>query len=90
MVGRTAGGVALLERQLMNSRTPEIAILFTHIYVVQSFQRSSVNRLCTHSVLVLSKQTRIAGTRFIWKAVIVNSSETSGSFSNGRALKMYS
>ena len=40
-------------------------------------------------MLVLSKQTRIAATRFVWTGVILNSSESSGQFSNGIALKMY-
>ena len=38
----------------------------------------------------MNKQTRIAATRLVLTAVILNSIEASGSISNGRALKMYS
>ena len=41
-----------------------------------------------HSVLVLREQICIAATRFVWTAVILDSTEASGPFSNGRALKM--
>ena len=39
-----------------------------------------VNSLRARSALV---QTRTAATRFVWTAVILNSSDTSGLFSNG-------
>ena len=89
-VDRTAGGVTSLEGQLVTSRAPEIAI-YLRTYLRASFHRSGVNSLRAHSALVLREQTaRIAATRLVWTVVILNSSETSGPLSNGRALKMYS
>ena len=70
----------------MNSPAPEIAI-----YSSAFFHYSGVYRLRMHSVVVLHEQTaRIAATRLVLTEVILNTSETSGSLSNGRKLKMYS
>ena len=78
--------MASLEEQPVNSQAPEIAI-----YLRASFHRSGINSLRVRSALVLREQTaRIAATRLVLTAVILNSSETSGPLSNGRALKMYS
>ena len=71
-VGRTAGEVTSLEIQQVNSQVPEIAVYLCW-YLRASFKRSGVNSLCVCSVLVLHEQTRIAATRFIWTAVILNS-----------------
>ena len=83
-VGRTAGWVASLERQMVSSRAPEIAIYScTYIYACTSFHWSSVNSLRAHSTLVLHEQTRIqvAAIRYVWTAVILSSDKTSGPFS---------
>ena len=65
-----------LERQLVNSLAPEIAVItqvFTHI-----LHRSGVNSLCAHSMLVFQEQTRIATTsdrlpivRYYLRAMII-------------------
>ena len=73
----------------MNSRAPEIAI-YLRTYLRASFHRSGVNSLRERSALVLHEQTRIAATRLVLTAVILNSIEASGPISNGRALKMHS
>ena len=90
MVIRTAGGMRLLEGQMVNSRAPEITI-YLHTYLHVSFHRCGINSLSTHSALVLYEQACIAAAKLFWTAVIIilNSSETSGPLSNGRAL-MYS
>ena len=79
-VGRTSGRVASLERQPVSSRARSI-----HARI---FTRSGANSLRAHSALVLREQTRTAATRFVWTAVILNSSKTNGPFSNDRELKM--
>ena len=78
-----------LGRQLVNSRTPEIAI-YLRTYLRASFHRRGVNNLRERSALVLLERTRIAATTIALTAVILNSIEASGPISNGRALKMYS
>ena len=70
-----------LERQLLNSRVPEIVI-----YLCASFHRCGINSLCTHSALVLQGYMN----KLVWTAVIFNSIEATGPISNDRALKMYS
>ena len=94
-VGRTAGEVISLEGKLVNSRAPEIAcflflffiiIYFLRMYIRASFHRSGVNSLRARSVLVLHEQARIAATILVWTAVLLNSNESSGPISNGRAL----
>ena len=59
----------------MNSRAPEIAINL-RTYLPVSFYRSGVNSLRARSALVLHEQTRIAATRLVWKAVILNITAT--------------
>ena len=86
MVDKTVGGVTSLKD---NSRAPEL-VIYLRAYLHTSFHHSGVNSLHARSALVLHEQTRIAATRFVWTAVILNSSETSGPLSNCRTLKMYS
>ena len=72
-----------LVTQLVNSRAPEIVIY------VRTYLRSGVKQLTRTFTQVLHEQTRIAATRLVLTAVILNSTEASGPISNGRALKMY-
>ena len=62
---------------MVNSRAPEIMI-YLRTYLRAPFQRCGVNSLCACSALVLYEQARIAVTRLVWTAGILNSSETSG------------
>ena len=87
-VGRTAGAWGDITRRT-NSRAPELAI-YLRMYLCVSFHRSGVNSFPARSALVLHEQTRIAVTRLVWTAVILDSSETSGPLSNSRTLKLYS
>ena len=67
-VDRTAGRVTSLERQLVNSRAPEIAI-----YLRASFHRQAAGKqlMCARYALILREQTaRIAATRLVLTAVI--------------------
>ena len=73
-----------LVTQLVNSRAPEIAIY------VRTYLGSGVKQLTCTFAQVFHEQTRIAATRLVLTAVILNSTEASGPISNGRALKMYS
>ena len=79
-VGRTAGGMTSLGRQLVNSRAPEITI-YLRTYWRASFHCSGVNSLHMRSALVLHKQTRLDSGDSQY------SSETSGPISNGGGLK---
>ena len=65
---------------------PELAI-YLHTYLRVSFHCSGVNNLRAHSALVLHEQTRKAATRFVWTAVILSSSETTGPFQTVGHLK---
>ena len=73
----------------MHLLTHELAI-YLRTLLRASFRRSGVNRLCARSALVSHEQTRISPCTLVWTAVILNNSETSGSLSNGRILKMCS
>ena len=86
-VGRTAGGVTSGVNSQSSAWNSD---LFTHVFthVLWSQRRKQLTRV--RSALVLHEQTCIAATRLIWTAMILNSSQTSGSLSNGRALEMYS
>ena len=76
-VGRRAGGVTSLERQLVNSQAPEILIA---IYLRASFHRSGGNSL--HAPVPRWSSMN----KLVWTAVILNSIETTGPISNGKAL----
>ena len=63
---QNAGGVASLERQLVNPRVPEILIyLSTYIYVCPFIAVAKTAYAC--ALLVVYKQTHIAATRLIWQ-----------------------
>ena len=76
-----------LVTQLVNSRAPEIAI-YLRTYLRTSFRRKTT--YARVSYWSLHEQTRIAATRLVLTAVILNSIEDSGPISNGRTHKMYS
>ena len=59
--------------------TSYIRNLFTHVVYIHIY---------TRVFCVLREQTPIAAIRLVWTLLILNSSKTSGSLSNGRALKM--
>ena len=52
-------------------------------YLRVSFHRHSVNSFRARSALILYEQTRLAATRLVWTAMILNCSETSRPLSNG-------
>ena len=60
--------------------------LFTHVFtrVLSSQWRKQLPR--ARSALVLHEQTRIAVTKPVWTAAILDSSETRGPLSNDRTL----
>ena len=66
---QNAGGVASLERQLVNSRVPEIVIyLCTYIYVCPFIAVAKTAYAC--APLVVHKQTHIAATKLILTMMI--------------------
>ena len=66
---------------MVNSRAPEITI-YLRTYLRAPFQHCGLNSLRALSALVLYERARIAATRLVWTAVILNSSETSEPLSN--------
>ena len=68
---------------MYNSRASELAI-YLRTYLHAAFHRSGMNSLGARSALVLHESHTVAATRIVWTAVILSSSETSGSLSNGR------
>ena len=78
-------GVTSLEEQFSSARTSD---LFTHVFTrVLPSHYGGVNSFRARSALVLHEKTRIAVTRLVWTAVILDSSEIRRPLSNSRTLK---